>query len=57
MQLCVLAFCSEGYAGSTSDRQITERNSLLIQCDKKDVIMADHGFNVQDLFEQKDISI
>lgn len=53
----LLAFCSEGYAGSTSDRQITERSSLLNQCDKKDSIMADRGFNVHDLFEQKDIPV
>lgn len=53
----LISFCSEGYAGSTSDRQITERSSLLTLCDENDAIMADRGFNVQDLFEHKNIAI
>lgn len=52
-----MSFCSDGYAGSTSDRQITERSSLLAKCDEHDAIMADRGFNVQDLFEHKNIVI
>ncbi|CAH2087126.1 unnamed protein product [Euphydryas editha] len=53
----LISFCSDGYAGSTSDRQITERSSLLAVSDEKDAIMADRGFDVQDLFEQKDVAI
>lgn len=53
----LISFCSEGYAGSTSDRQITERSSLLTLCDENDAIMADRGFNVQDLFEHKNVCI
>ncbi|KAL0879277.1 hypothetical protein ABMA27_003057 [Loxostege sticticalis] len=53
----LLTFCSEGYAGSVSDRQIVERSNLLQICDTGDSIMADRGFNVQDLFANKGIGI
>jgi len=45
------------YGGSASDRQLVERGGLMCQCDAKDSVMADKGFNVQDMFAAKDISI
>ncbi|CAH4034428.1 unnamed protein product [Pieris brassicae] len=42
----LISFCSEGYGGSTSDCQITERSSLLDLCEEKDAIMADRGFKM-----------
>nr|XP_037872963.1 uncharacterized protein LOC101736528 isoform X2 [Bombyx mori] len=53
----LLTYVSNGYAGSASDRQIVERSKLLQICDSGDSIMADRGFNVQDLFASKGISI
>ena len=53
----LVSFVSDSYGGSTSDRQITERSSLLYDVDPKDSIMADKGFNVQDLFAPRDVSI
>lgn len=53
----LLSYVSNGYAGSASDRQIVERSKLLQICDSGDSIMADRGFNVQDLFASKGISI
>ena len=40
-----------------SDRQICERSPLCTNCDPGDSIMADKGFNVQDLFETNKIVI
>ncbi|CAC5357652.1 unnamed protein product [Mytilus coruscus] len=50
-------YVSPAYGGSTSDRQICERSNLSSICDKGDSIMADKGFNVQDLFAPYDVSI
>ena len=38
------------YGGSVSDRGIAERSQLPQSCDPGDSVMADKGFNVQDLF-------
>ncbi|XP_023946630.2 uncharacterized protein LOC112051988 [Bicyclus anynana] len=53
----LLVYCSDGYGGATSDRQMIERSSLIKICDEGDSIMADRGFNVQDLFASKNITI
>ena len=50
-------YVSPAYGGSTSDRQICERSNLLTLCDKGDSIMADKGFNVQDLIAPYDVTI
>ncbi|XP_062578650.1 uncharacterized protein LOC134240580 [Saccostrea cucullata] len=53
----LVSYVSSAYGGSTSDRQIVERSSLLNLCDPGDSIMADKGFNVQDMFVHKNIQI
>lgn len=53
----LVSFVSEAYGGSTSDRQIVERSSLVNMCSPHDSIMADKGFNVQDIFAPHDIHI
>ncbi|XP_047041908.1 uncharacterized protein LOC124645958 [Helicoverpa zea] len=53
----LFTYCSGAYAGSTSDRQIVERSSLFEKCEPGDSIMADRGFNVQDLFASKGVGI
>ncbi|XP_062615043.1 uncharacterized protein LOC134276769 [Saccostrea cucullata] len=50
-------FVSPAYCGSTSDRQIVERSCLKNLCDQGDSLMADKGFNVQDIFASKDVTI
>lgn len=45
----LISFCSPAYGGSTSDREIFERSKIIDKFDDKDSIMADRGFNVQDL--------
>ena len=41
---------SDVFCGSASDRQICERSTLPESLDPSDSVMADKGFNVQDLF-------
>ena len=53
----LVSYVSGAYGGATSDRQICERSKLTTMCDPGDSIMADKGFNVQDLFESRDIII
>ena len=53
----LVSYISEAYGGSASDRQICERGNLTDRCDPGDSIMADKGFNVQDLFIPYDITI
>ena len=53
----LISYVSPLFGGSTSDRQIVERSNLFSMCDPGDSIMADKGFNVQDLFAPFDVSI
>lgn len=51
------SYVSTAYGGSASDRQICERSSLPQMCDAGDSVMADKGFNVQDLFEGSMVTV
>jgi hypothetical protein len=53
----LITYLSPAYGGSASDRQIVERSGLVYMCDPKDSIMADKGFNVQDLFAMNDVTV
>ncbi|XP_041360664.1 uncharacterized protein LOC121376926 isoform X1 [Gigantopelta aegis] len=53
----LISYISPTYGGSTSDRQIVERSNLLSCVDPGDSIMADKGFNVQDLFAPINVAI
>jgi len=53
----LVSFISDAYGGSTSDRQIVERSSLVQMCDHYDSVMADKGFNVQDLFASRNVTV
>lgn len=53
----LVSYVSPAYCGSTSDRQICERSNLVTMCEPGDSIMADKGFNVQDLFEARRVTI
>lgn len=50
-------YVSPAYGGSASDRQIVERSTLPQMCSGGDSILADKGFNVQDIFEPYDVKI
>lgn len=55
----LISFVSDAYGGSASDRQICERSDLIKKplFDSGDSIMADRGFNVQDLFATKNVHV
>jgi hypothetical protein len=53
----LITFVSPVYGGATSDRQIVERCGLVDKCDPGDSVMADKGFNVQDLFALNDVHV
>lgn len=53
----LISHITDSYGGSTSDRQIVERSNLTTICDPKDSLMADKGFNVQDIFAPYDVHI
>lgn len=53
----LVSHVTTSYGGAASDRQIVERSNLMTICDPKDSVMADKGFNVQDLFAQYDVQI
>ncbi|XP_062597070.1 multiple epidermal growth factor-like domains protein 10 [Saccostrea cucullata] len=52
----LISYVSPAYGGSASDRQLVERSPLLSAdlFEPGDSLMADKGFNVQDLFAPKD---
>ena len=52
-----MSHVTDSYGGSASDRQIVERSNLTRICDPKDSLMADKGFNVQDIFAPFDVQI
>jgi DDE superfamily endonuclease/Helix-turn-helix of DDE superfamily endonuclease len=53
----MISFLSPAYGGAVSDRQIIERSGLPSMCDAGDSVMADKGFNVQDLFARNDVTV
>ena len=55
----LVSFVSDAYGGSTSDRQICERSDLIGKhlFNAGDSIMADRGFDVQDLFATKNVHV
>jgi len=53
----VISHIPESYGGSASDRQLVERSGLTKKCEAGDSIMADRGFNVQDMFATRDITV
>lgn len=56
----LVSFIGDSYGGSASDRQLIERSPLYLNphmFEPGDVIMADRGIMVQDLFACKDVSV
>ncbi|XP_063391523.1 uncharacterized protein LOC134677033 [Cydia fagiglandana] len=53
----LLSYCSPAYAGSVSDRQTVERSNLISKCESGDCILADRGFNIQDMFAHKNVAV
>ncbi|CAC5399359.1 unnamed protein product [Mytilus coruscus] len=49
-------YVSNAYGGCASDRHIVERCKIVQLCNPGDSVMADKGFNVQDLFARMDVA-
>ena len=52
-----LSFVSEMFGGSVSDREVTETCGLLDLLEPGDSIMADKGFMIRDLCEERGVSL
>ena len=53
----LISYLSPAYGGSASDRQIIERSWLTKRTDPTDAIMADKGFDMQDIFAPYDVTV
>lgn len=53
----LMCYHSTAYGGSTSDRQIVERSNLNQKCQKGDSIMADRGFNVDEICQAQKVLV
>ena len=52
-----IVFCSEAYGGSTSDREVFLRCGIMDKLCPGDAVLADRGFQVQDLLALKDVKL
>lgn len=53
-----ITFISQLYTGSISDREITERSGILkLPFDAGDSLMADKGFDIQDLLDPINVKL
>ena len=53
----LVSHISPAYGGSVSDRHIIERSEIPKKCSSGDSVMADKGFDVQDLFAPYDVTV
>ena len=52
-----IVFCSEAYGGSTSDREAFIKCGIMEKLRPGDIVLADRGFQVQDLLALKDVKL
>jgi len=52
-----VTFVSQLYGGSISDREIVEKSHLIDLLEPPDLIMADRGFEIQDLLAHKQVKL
>ena len=53
----LISYISPAYGGSASDRSIMEISDMLKSCSRGDSIMADKGFDIQDLCAPYDVAV
>lgn len=52
-----ISFLSKAASGSMSDKELTKRSNLVELCTEGDTVLADRGFNVQELFLPKKVKV
>lgn len=52
-----ISFVSTLYGGSISDKELTIRSGLLDKVQRGDAVMADRGFNIQDILAPKGVRV
>jgi len=52
-----VSFISDLFGGNISDKDLTARCGLLDYLEKGDAVMADRGFNIHDLLEDKGVTL
>jgi len=53
----VVVYVSDVYGGSISDRALVEKCGILDLLKPEDIVLADRGFQIQDLLASRDVSI
>jgi hypothetical protein len=52
-----ISFVSELYGGSISDKELAQLSGLIDKLQRGDAIMADRGFNIQEMLAEKGVSV
>ena len=52
-----LSFVSDGYSGSTSDQKVFGKSGIMDKLKRGDIVLADRGFNIQDLLACRDVRV
>ena len=52
-----ISFVSTLYGGSISDKELTQKSGLIEKLQHGDVIMADRGFNIQEMLACKGVKV
>ena len=55
--ICHINFVSNVFSGSTSDKELVQKSGFLDLLEEGDVVMADKGFNIQDLLAVRGVRL
>ena len=52
-----ISFVSDAFSGSSSDQKVFSKSGIMDKLKSGDIVMADRGFNVQDMLATRDIRV
>ena len=55
--MAVFVFISDLYVGCISDKEITSKSGLIDKLQRGDEVMADQGFNIQEMLASKGVKV